>query len=191
MGIEKLTSSLLEEAREEASKIVEAAESHVREMKAREREKMAGMEKQAEKEVGNVLKDQRNERLAWARLEAKRITAEAREDAINNAIEDIFDSLGEIRKSKEYKDFMSRSVKAAMDELQGEKLTVHVLKTDKKLLPKLPKGCRVLTDLDSLGGIMIETGDGKMRADLTLETLFELRRDELRKKISTELFGEK
>lgn len=191
MGIEKLTSSLLKEADDEAAKIVAAAESHVKEMKAKERTKMAGMEKQAEQEVEKVLKDQKNERLAWARLEAKRITAEAREDAINNAIEDIFDSLRDIRKSKEYKDFMLRSIPVAVKELEADKLTLHVLKDDKKLLPKLPKSCKVATDLDALGGAMIETQDGKMRADLTLETLFELRRDELRKKISAELFGGK
>lgn len=191
MGIEKLTSSLLKEADDEAAKIIAAAEDHVKEMKAKERSKMTGMEKQAEQEVEKVLKDQKNERLAWARLEAKRITAEAKEDAINNAIEEIFDSLGDIRKSKEYKDFMSKSIPAAASELGSEKLTVHVLKDDKKLVPKLSKSCKIETDLDALGGAILETEDGKMRADLTLETLFELKRDDLRKMISAELFEKK
>lgn len=191
MGIEKLTSSLLKEADDEAAKITAAAEAHVKEMKAKERSKMAGMEKQAEQEVEKVLKDQKNERLAWARLEAKRITAEAKEDAINNAIEEIFDSLGDIRKSKEYRDFMSKSIPAAASELGNEKITVHVLKDDKKLVPKLPKSCKIETDLDALGGAILETEDGKMRADLTLETLFELKRDDLRKMISAELFEKK
>jgi len=187
MGIEKLTSSLLKDAQDEAAEIVKVAEGHVRQMKADERAKLVSLEKQAEAEVEKVLKEQRNERLAWARLEAKRLVSEAREDAINNAIDAIFSSLNELRKSKEYKDFVSKNVSAAVKELGG-KITVHVVKADKNLLPKLPKGCKVAADLDALGGAILETQDGKMRIDLTLETLMELKRDELRKRISAELF---
>ena len=50
MGIERLTSSLLKEADEEASRIVEAAEGHVRKMKEDERAKVASLKKKAEKE---------------------------------------------------------------------------------------------------------------------------------------------
>ncbi len=189
MGIEKLTSSLLKEADEEAAKIVEAAEWHVKKMKEDERSKRSVLKKGAEKETEKLLSEQRNERLAWARLEAKRITAEAREDAISGAIDDFFTSLKEVKKSKEYKDFLSRNVSAAVKELSGMKLTVRVGKGDKNLLPKLPNGCKVATDLDALGGAVIETQDGKMKVDLTLETLFELRRDELRKMIAEKLFS--
>jgi len=188
MGIEKLTSSLLKDAQNEAAEIIKAAEGHVKQMKADERGKLTTLEKQAETEVEKILKEQRNERLAWARLEAKRVVSEAREDAINNAIDAIFSSIGELRKSKEYKAFISKNVSAAVKEL-GAKLTVHVVKADKNLLPNLPKGCKVLADLDALGGAIIETQDGKMRVDLTLETLMELKRDELRKAISADLFG--
>jgi len=188
MGIEKLTSSLLKDAQDEAAEIVKAAEGHVKQMKADERAKLTTLEKQAEEEIEKILKEQRNERLAWARLEAKRVISEAREDAINNAIDAIFSSLKELRKSKEYKAFVSKNVSAAVKELGG-KLTVHVVKADKNLLPKLPKGCKAVADLDALGGAIIETQDGKMRIDLTLETVMELKRDELRKKISAELFG--
>jgi len=189
MGIERLTSSLIKEADDEAAKIVEAAEWHVRKMKEDERSKRSVLKKDAEKAVEKLLSEQKNERLAWARLEAKRVTAEAREDAINSVIDDLFSSLTEVRKSKEYKDFLSRSVSAALKELKGTKLSVHVRKEDKKLLPKLPDGCKVSAELGALGGAVIETQDGKMKVDLTLETLFELRRDDLRKMISEKLFS--
>ncbi len=189
MGIERLTSSLIKEADEEAAKIVEAAEWHVKKMKEEERSKRSALKTEAEKEIGKLLSEQKNERLAWARLEAKRVTAEAREDAINSAIDDLFSSLKEVKKSKEYKDFLSKNISAAVKELGGMKLTVRVSKEDKKLLPKLPKSCKVANNLEALGGAVIETQDGKMKVDLTLETLFELRRDELRKMISEKLFS--
>lgn len=192
MGIERLTSSLLKEADEEAAKIVQAAEGHVKGMKEEERSKHAALKKEAEKDVEKLLSEQKNERLAWARLEAKRVTAEAREDAINGAIDDFFSSIKEVKKSKDYRAFLSKNVSAAVKELKGMKLKVRIRKEDKKLLPKLPNGCKIANDLDALGGAVIETQDGKMKIDLTLETLFELRRDELRKMIAEKLFaGEK
>ncbi len=193
MGIERLTSSLLKEADEEAVKIVQAAEWHVKKMKEEERSKRAVLKKGAEKEIEKLLSEQKNERLAWARLEAKRVIAEAREDAINSAIDDFFSSLKEVKKSREYKDFISKSVSAAVKELKGVKLKVHVRKEDRKLLPRLPNGCTIVSDLDALGGVVIETQDGKMKVDLTLETFFEMKRDELRKMIAAKLFagGEK
>ncbi len=189
MGIERITSSLLKEADEEATKIVQAAEWHVKKMKEDERSKHTALKKEAEKEIEKLLSEQKNERMAWARLEAKRINAEACEDVINNTIDDFFSSLKEVRKSKEYKDFLSKNVSAAVKEFKGMKLRVRVRKEDRKLLPKLPNGCKAVADLDALGGAVIETQDGKMRVDLTLETLFELKRDELRKMIAGKLFG--
>lgn len=189
MGLERLTSSLLKDADEEAAKIVQAAEWHIKKMKEEERSKHTALKKEAEKEIEKILSEQKNERLAWARLEAKRINAEAREDAINSAIDAFFSSLKDLKKSKEYKNFLSKNVSAAVKELGGMKLIVRVRKDDKKLLPKLPKNCKVANNLDAFGGAVIETQDGKMKVDLTLETLLELRRDELRKMIDAQLFG--
>lgn len=189
MGIEKLKGSLLSEANEDARKIVEAAETHVARMVEEERSGKASMKKEADREVEKLLEEQRDERLAWARLESKRINAEAREDAIKNVVEEFFDSLGGVRKTPEYKKFLGNAVAEAAAELGGN-VCVHLVKGDKALIPAL-KGAKVSEDLDVLGGAIVETADGKIRIDLTLETLFEARRDETRKKINEKLFGGK
>jgi V/A-type H+/Na+-transporting ATPase subunit E len=189
MGIEKLKGSLLSEATEDARKIVEAAEAHVSRMVEEERSGMAARKKEADREVEKLLDEQRNERIAWARLESKRIVAESREDAIQAVVEDIFDELSGARKSPEYKKFLARAVADAATELGGN-VTVRVVKGDKALLPAL-KGAKVSEDLEALGGAIVETQDGKIRVDLTLETLFEARRDETRKRIHEKLFGGK
>jgi|GEM_PF-485503 len=191
MGIEKLTGTLLKEAESEAEKIIQAAEGHVKKMKEDERAKVAVLKADAETEVAKILNEQRNERLAWARLEGKRIISEAKEDAINNAIEDIFSLLKEIKKSKEYSAFLSRNISAALKEFGDAKLIIHIEKSDKGLLPKLPQNCSVETDLDKLGGAVIETVDGKMKIDLTLETLVDLKKDDLRRLVAKELFEER
>lgn len=187
MGIEKLKSSLLSEANEDAQKIVEAAESHVKGMLSEERSRKTAMREKAEKDVERLLKEQRNERIAWARLESKRIIAEAREDALKNVLEQFFEDLKGVRKSPEYKRFMKAAVSEAAAEL-GRGAVVHLAKGDKKTVP-VPRGCKVSEDLAGLGGVMVESADGKIRMDLTLETLFDIRRDDIRKEVSEKLFG--
>ncbi len=188
MGIEKLTSSLLLEANKEAAGIVSAAESHARKMLEEERSQNEKMRKQMTDDAERTIENLRNERVAWAKLEAKRIMAEAKEDAIDNVLNDFFDALKKSRKTKKYKTYMNSQIKKAIDELNSDSLIVHVLKGEKSIVPK-KKGVKVLEDLDSLGGAIIESNDRKVRINLTLETLFEARKDVLRKKISDKLFG--
>ncbi|HID72795.1 TPA: hypothetical protein EYP38_02530 [Candidatus Micrarchaeota archaeon] len=137
-----------------------------------------------------MLEGQKNERIAWARLEAKRILAEAREDAIKNVLEGFFEALGKAKKGKAYKGFMAKAVKSAVSELGTSGLVIHVCKGEGKLVGRV-RGAKVVQDLDALGGAIVESKNGKMRVNLTLETLFESRRDELRKKISDKIFGGK
>lgn len=185
MGLEKITSSLLKEGEEEANKIVETAKWHVSKMLEEERAREKELRASAESEVKKILEDQKNERLAWARLEAKRVAAEAREDAIKKALDEIYDLAPSLRKSEEYATYLSKKVAEAVSEV-GEGAVVHVVKGDKKLLSKIKAA--VQEDLDALGGAIVESADGKMRVDLRLETLFEMRSDELRRKLAEALF---
>ena len=188
MGIEKLKGSLISEASEDARKIVDGAEAEAKAMLEAERSRKAAMRKEAEKDVERQLEEQRNERIAWARLESKRVMAEAREDAIKDVLADFFDALGSVRKSPEYKKYLNSSVSAALAEL-GSGSTVRVAKGDKALISA--KGAKVVEDLEGLGGAVVETADGKIRIDLTLETMFESRRDDIRKSVYEKLFGGK
>jgi V/A-type H+/Na+-transporting ATPase subunit E len=187
MGIEKLKGSLISEASEDAKKIVDGAEAEVKGLLEEERARKASLKKEAEKDVARALEEQRNERIAWARLESKRLLSEAKEDAIKGVLEDFFESLGSVRKAPEYKKFLNSSVAAAVAEL-GAGSVVRVAKGDKALLSSL-KGTKVSEDLEGLGGAMVESADGKIRIDLTLETQYESRKDDIRKQIYEKLFG--
>jgi V/A-type H+-transporting ATPase subunit E len=187
MGIEKLKSSLLSEAQADAQKITTDAQAQAKAIANEERSKTAALRKEAEAEVARLLQEQTNERLAWARLESRRIASEAREDAIKGVLDGFFDQLSTARKSPEYRKFMGSAVAKAAGEL-GAGVTIHVLKGDKGLLPPL-KGAKVAEDLGGFGGAIVESGDGKFRIDLTLEALFEANRDGIRKQVYEGLFG--
>jgi vacuolar-type H+-ATPase subunit E/Vma4 len=156
-------------------------------MLSEERAKLSALKSEAEKSVEKMLDERSNERIAWARLEAKRVLAEAREDAIKSVIEQFFDELKKVRKTPEYKKFLKKSVPLAANEL-GKGARVHIVKGDKTALPKM-NGVKIVEDLKGLGGALVESSDGKIRIDLTIEMQFDSRRDELRKSISDKLFG--
>jgi vacuolar-type H+-ATPase subunit E/Vma4 len=187
MGIEKLTGSLVTEAQAEATEIVKTAKWHVETMLKSEQEKIDSLKDEAKKQVEGRLEEQRNERLAWARLEAKRIIAESKEDAISYSLEGFFSELKGIRKDKLYKTFLKNGVLSAVKELGG-KTKIHIVKGDSTTLGKV-NGCKIISDLDSFGGAIVESEDDSVRIDLRLETLFELQRDTLRKEIYGRLFG--
>jgi V/A-type H+/Na+-transporting ATPase subunit E len=189
MGIERLKGSLLSEAQEDGQKIVHAAEEQAARIARDERERRAAALKDSEADVERMLNEQRNERLAWARLESKRVMSEAREDAIKNVLEEFFDALKDARKSPEYRKFLGPAVAQAVSEL-GAGCTVHVAKGDKAVVGTV-KGAKVAEDLEGFGGALVESSDGKIRIDLTLETQFESRRDDIRKSIYERLFGGK
>lgn len=185
MGIEKLTSTLLKEGEEESNKIIETAKWHVQKMIEDERAKQQERKATVEEEVKKLFNEERNERLAWARLEGKRIIAEAKEDAIKQAMDELYELAPQIRKSDEYARWLAREVSKAVGEFSG-KAIVRVVAGDKKLLSKI--SAKVEEDLHALGGAVVESADGKMRVDLRFETLFESRSDDIRRKLASELF---
>ncbi len=187
MGIEKLKGSLVSEANEDSRKITDEAQAQVKAMQEEERARRSSLKKEAEGEVERLLAEQRGERIAWARLESKRMLSEAREDAIKDVLDDFFEALGSARKSPEYKKFLNSSVAKALEEL-GPGSVVRLAKGDKALLQVKAK---IVEDLDGLGGAIVESADGKIRIDLTLETQYESKRDEIRKQVYDKLFGGK
>ena len=189
MGIEKLKGSLISEAQEDAQKLIGAAETQARKMEEDEQARRQSMKKDAEADVERMLNEQRNERLAWARLESKRVLSEAREDAIKEALGSFIDALKDARKAPEYKRFMAKAVAEAASEL-GSGSIIHIAKGDKSVIGTV-KSAKVVEDLDGLGGAMVESNDGRMRIDLTLETLFDSRKDDIRKMVYDKLFGER
>ena len=93
------------------------------------------------------------------------------------------------RKSPAYKKFLKDALPAAASDLGG-RVTIHVVKGDKSLVPSI-KNCKVAEDLSGLGGALVESQDGRIRVDLRLETLVDAKRDEIRSKIAKALFGGK
>jgi len=186
MGLEQLTATILDEARKEAASTLSAAESERRRMlgeakAAADKDKMGAGAKTAE-----FVEAQRRERIAWARIEAKRGVNEAKESVVNEAIEDVFEKLRAFPKDKSYPKFLNSLVEKGMKELDSPKAVVRVRKEDRKHLKNGKYS--VKDDLDEWGGCIVESEDGSVRVDLTLTALLEQRRELLRKRLYESLF---
>ncbi len=138
-------------------------------------------------EAKTLTENERRERLSWAKLEAKRILADAKEDAIRAMFDVLIEKMKSYTSTKQYADKMKTMITNAIKEL-GENATVHVKKGEKKLFA-IPEAS-VKEDANIIGGAIVETKDGKLRIDLSFEELFNIQKDVIRKDIYTIMFGE-
>ena len=188
MGIERLKDTLLKEAEQEAEVLTAEAHLQAKKLLEKEMERAATAKKQIQEEIEKALEAYKQERLAWAQLEAQRIIAEAKEDAIKAAIESTYDELKNNRDKAAYKAYLNAAVQQAKKEL-GLPLIVHIGKDDRTALKTMDR-IEVMDDWENeLGGIWIETPDGKLRFNATMQARMESYHEELRKNIYEKLFS--
>lgn len=183
--MEQLTATILDEARKESASAVSAAEAERRKMLGEAKAAAEKARMDAEAKTAEFVESQRRERIAWARIEAKRAINEARESVVNGAIDDVFAEMRTFPKDKEYPKFLNALVAYGLKELGDPKAMVHVRKEDKKHLSGKHS---VKDDLDEWGGCIVESEDGTVRIDLTFAALLEQKRESLRKSLYEALF---
>lgn len=185
--LKDIKGTILKDARKDGETVLHKAEGELEaELAAVKREGEAKVEL-ASQEAKALTENEKRERLSWAKLEGKRVTAEAKEDAVNEVLDALMDKLEAYSGTKQYADKMKSGIAAAVKELGG-KAVVHVKKGDRKLVP-IP-GTDVKEDASIIGGAIVESKDGKLRIDLSLEEAFSMRRDDLRKDLYARMFGE-
>jgi V/A-type H+-transporting ATPase subunit E len=185
MGLEQLTATILDEAKKESASAVSAADAERRKMLGEAKAAAEKARMEAEAKTAEFVESQRRERIAWARIEAKRAINEARESVVDGAIEDVFAEMRAFPKSREYPKFLNALVAHGMEELGSPKAVVHVRKEDRKHLNGKNS---VKDDLDEWGGCIVESADGSVRVDLTFSALLDQKRELLRKMLYEALF---
>ncbi len=160
----KRAEAIVSEAKKEANKIINERKKYW-EKRLNEAEEKA--KKEAE-EMGN-------ERIAWAKLEAKRIKARAFEKVVEKAIEDVIKVFKKKANTKEFAELI-------------KKVASEIKKEAGDIVIRLPKdssidikGFKVKKDLDSVAGFVVESKDGKVVYSYTVEDMIDLYRDEIRR----------
>ncbi len=183
--LKDIKGTILKDARQEGELALKKAEEEVEQELLRARKEGEAKVKRAESEGESIVEGERRERLSWAKLEGKRLTAEAKEDAMNVAFDSLIERVKAYAKTRQYAEKAKAKISSAVKEL-GEKAIIRVKKGDKKLL--LLNGAEVREDAEILGGAIVESRDAKLRIDLSVEETLNAQRDMVRKEIYKRLF---
>jgi len=163
-------SSILAEARKEASRIMEEAEMKVQEL-----------EQKSESESKRQIEAAKKQAMASAEMESKKILLEAKKLAIEKAFE-------EARKSIDSMDEKKREsiIKALFEKAKKELDIAYVYcnKKDSKFL----KNAKI-EHMDMLGGLIGENNEKTIRVNYSFETLLESIKDAEMQNINKILFG--
>ncbi len=190
MNLDVLADSLIEESKKEANELIDSAKEDAEKIISNAKSIEEGKLNQAEKEVKDKLTAKKRERIAWANLEKKRIIAEAKEEAVSNILESVFLGLSKLRKSSKYSKFMKNILSKALKEMNESFVIIHIVKGDKRFLGSLRSvKSKIVEDLKYSGGILIENRSKTVSINYSLEAIYEMKKNKLRKEIYDSLFG--
>jgi len=186
MGFEDLASELHKHAELEGKKLIRAAEQSAEKIESEAKEKAEESVRRAKKEASAYAKQESSERLTSAKLSAKKIVDESRDEAVESALKSVWAQFrsDSLRKAA-YPQLLSRLVREGVAELGSGNAMVHVRDEDRQLvsghnLGKLPP--------EYSGGAIVESADGKVWVNKTLEEVFAQKKPALRKSIYDKLF---
>jgi vacuolar-type H+-ATPase subunit E/Vma4 len=187
--------SIIKETRKSAEMMLEKQKESAR---RKAEEKVSSMLKKTESEVatirGTVFTDVRR-KASWTVLYEK-------ERLVTNVLDEVKTKLEALSQSKKYISILETFIVDAGTVLGGGTLEVLLNKRDSTLPLKLNVLAKAITDktekktqlklskqkIETFGGVVVKTGDGKIVADNTFEAILKRREKELRFKIAKFLF---
>lgn len=122
---------------------------------------------------------ERAQRLAAAKLQARKMVYEARERRTSQQLENVRAALTEFTESDDYPTVLKRMFAFATDRL-GKQVRVAGRAEDATLLRQVAGKSYDDTPAPILGGLIAEAADGSRRLNLSFDELLRLREDEVR-----------
>jgi vacuolar-type H+-ATPase subunit E/Vma4 len=186
MGFEELASELHKQSEAEGKKLIHAAEKNAEKMGEEAKEKAETLMREAKKEAAAYVKQESSERITSAKLSAKKILESSRDEAVEASLHQVWSQFksDSLRKST-YPALLAKLVSDGMKEMGTQEATVYVREEDKPLV----SGYKLSTlPREYSGGAIIESANGKIRVNKTLEDAFAQKKSALRKQIYDKLF---
>jgi vacuolar-type H+-ATPase subunit E/Vma4 len=186
LGLEELREEIVKRTQEEIARIdAEASEEEKRTLSAAEhghREILA----KAKADIERMVRAEREERIAAARLGARRKVADAHEEVLAKGVERVWLAFIAIRDTADYPALLKGIVEGGAREI-GEGCVVSVRKEDADLVRKMK--AKLGEPLETEGGAVISSPDGKICIRSTLREIFEQHREDVKKQLSDAIFG--
>ena len=187
MGFEELAGELNRNAEAEGKKLIAAAERNAKKAEEEAQQKADELLRNAKKDAHAYAKQESSERLTSAKLAAKKTVDEAKDDAVEGSLHQVWNAFksASLRKGA-YPQLLQKLIADGMKELGTSEAVLYVRDEDRQLVSgyrtaKLPQ--------QYSGGVILESSNGRIRVNRTLEEIFSQQKSALRKKIYDKLFG--
>ena len=188
--IELLCHAIKEEAQREAEKILLEA-------RTRSEAELKDIQERIQRELEEESQRQRAEAhfqaqkiIDAAELAARKTIVATRETIVREAMEELQRALKDIRHHPEYKSFMERALKEAMDALPGKNFIVRFNPEDQRFERRLKelaqkRGASIDLEKDPhiSGGLQVYTADGRILYDNTVEARLQRLKETIQRQI--------
>ncbi len=190
MSLEELRKSLLQEAKAEGRRVTSDAQAQAEEKLSDARAQAKSIVSEATARAHQMAAAEKNGRQSAAQLKAKKITSEAQNKVLVQGIEKIWKEFEELPSQKaEYEKLLKRLISHAEKEI-GKGAVVMVNQKDQPLAKKHTKNVSGKA-ANIAGGAIVSSADGSISVDVSLESLFSQKEEDLRKLVYSEIFGGK
>ena len=193
MAFENLIEAVRISAEETIREIEEKAQREVAEVREAAAEKSQAIKSAAIEDAKRRAAVERGKLMASARKEIRMSLAVEKDRVFQMAFTEAGRRLVSIRSDGRYEKSYTAMLAEAMQDLEGEVVTVHIDKRDealtRKALQTLGKNSEVVTDLTTPGGLNLTTRDGRAIIYNTLESRLEKAKKILKPEIYSILYG--
>jgi V/A-type H+/Na+-transporting ATPase subunit E len=193
MAYEELIQSMEMDAALRIREVQAAAESCVGETLEAARRQADEVRAGHMAEAASRIEVERHQRLYRAREEAKAGLARIREEHLRSAVAAAREELACRRGQDGYPDVLEGLLREALDTLGEDGARVHVDPRDeatvRALLEHPPGGLPVLPDLETTGGVVVDSADERIRVDNTLESRLARAEEVYRRELYDLLYG--
>lgn len=189
MTIDNIIKKIESETAEEVNKILQQANKEARELDAEETNNLNHELNKLKEEGNKRITIMRNIHLSEARRIARRIILSAKEELIDECFSQAKEQLKSMT-GEEYKNVIVQLINESLP-LIGESGSVALTREeDKTILSSFPKLTVKPNLTPGLGGVILESADGKVVVDNTFDAILERRKENIRTEVANILFSD-
>ncbi|HIK01812.1 TPA: hypothetical protein H1008_01740 [archaeon] len=186
MGLEEVEKEIHKRIESKSKAIENLGEKEANSIIAEARDKIKSLTSERNKNIENVIKGLDKKGSAFENLQARKIDLDMRKDIMETAYSRAFVKASKIPATKR-KIFLKELLKKGKKEIEA--VGVCTNENDKGIVKTLDPKLKNLGIIETAGGIILVTKDGKVQVDYTFETIFEETRKTSLKGVSDILFG--
>jgi vacuolar-type H+-ATPase subunit E/Vma4 len=183
MSLERLVEEIRHKARDELEHERQRVEAEKQRIAAERDQRIAQIREEIERRTQAEVARERTQKLAGARLQARKMVYEAKEKEMAGALTETRRLLEAFTQTKGYPALLKRMYASAAERL-GSSIRVSGRKEDAPVLESIAGKSFAKTPISIIGGLVVETTNGEQRLNLSLDELLRLREDKIRALLS-------